>query len=349
MQVRSRAKRAVLIAVVALVLLALAGLSILPPLITSPMIDLHVDFQRMYAADDFGLTAERVDLTTQDGLRLVAYEVRRPNPKAVIIFLSGIQNPSVTAFFGHARWLAGHGYASLLLEMRAHGESEGDLICLGYREHLDVRAAVDYLRASSAYDGVPIVVYGLSMGGATAINAAGQIPEIAGVISLSAFSSWPDVFADNMALQGAPAWLAAAEKPFVAAYTALRFGPTNAGITPARQIARLGDRPALLIHSRGDSQVPFASFERLVARAPGHVETWVVEGDRHLIIDIDDYEHPERAHDYAATILGFLERHWGGESRRRRPGRGAHRAGCRHRAYKGGPAGMSRRSPSDSV
>lgn len=308
---QSRVRRALRIAGLLLVVLVLAGLAAIPPLITGPMIDTHVDFRQTWRAEDFGLAAERVNLTTADGLRLAAHEVRLPDPKAVIIFLSGIQNPSVTAFFGHARWLAGHGYASLLLEMRAHGESEGDLICLGYREHLDVRAAVDYLRASSAYEGVPIVVYGLSMGGATAINAAGQIPEIAGVISLSAFSSWPDVFADNMALQGAPAWLAAAEKPFVAAYTALRFGPTNAGITPARQIARLGDRPALLIHSRGDSQVPFASFERLVARAPGHVETWVIEGDRHLIID--DYEHPERNADYAATILGFLERHWGGE------------------------------------
>lgn len=308
---RSRARRALLIAVVILVALVLVGLAAIPPYIMGPMIDGHVDFTWTYAAEEFGIAAERVDLTTQDGLRIAAYEVRQPNPKAVLIFLSGIQNPSVTAFFGHARWLGEHGYASLLVEMRAHGESEGQLITLGHREHLDVRAAVDHIRTSGAYDGVPIVVYGLSMGGATAINAAGEIPEIAGVISMSAFSSWPDVFADNMRLQGAPSWLAEAERPFVAAYTALKFGLATAGVTPLREITKLGERPALLIHSTGDSQVPFASFERLVANAPGHVETWVVDGDRHLIID--DYERPERDAAYAATILGFLERHWGGE------------------------------------
>jgi len=308
---QSRVRRALLAAAVVLAALVLAGLSAMPAMVTGPMIDMHVNFSRTYQAEDFGIVAERIDLTTPDGLRLVAYEVRQPNPKAVIIFLSGIQNPSVTAFFGHARWLGGHGYASLLVEMRAHGESEGDMICLGHREYLDVRAAVDHIRSSGAYDGVPIVVYGLSMGGATAINAAGEIPEIAGVISMSAFSSWPDVFADNMRLQGLPSWLAEAEKPFVAAYTGFKFGLASAGITPVRQIEKLGDRPALLMHSTGDTQVPFASFERLVARAPDHVETWVVEGDRHLIIE--DYERPESDPGYAATILGFLEQHWGGE------------------------------------
>ncbi len=59
--------------------------------------------------------------------------------EAVVLFLSGLQEPSVTAFLGHARMLAERGYASLLLEVRAHGESEGDRIALSFHDHRDVR------------------------------------------------------------------------------------------------------------------------------------------------------------------------------------------------------------------
>lgn len=34
----------------------------------------------------------------------------------------------------------------------------------------------------------------------------------------------------------------------------------------------IGDKPALIIHSKGDSQVPYPSFERIVKAAPDHVE-----------------------------------------------------------------------------
>lgn len=292
--------------------LAVAALAALPPVITGPMIDRHVDFRRTYSAEEFGLAARKLSLTTEDGLGIVAYEVEQADPKAVIIFLSGIENPSVTAFFGHAKWLAGHGYASVLVEMRAHGESDGDRISLGYKEYLDTRAAVDYILSRDRYDGVPIVVYGLSMGAATAINSIGHIPEIDGLISLSAFSSWADAFADNMVLMGAPEWLAAAERPFAEAYCILKFGLNESRVTPENEIRRLGRRPALLMHSTGDSQVPYASFERLLASAPDHVETWVREGDYHLITT--EFEQPELDKEYADTVLGFLEKHFGRES-----------------------------------
>lgn len=307
---RRSAGRIVFRVLLVIAVLVLAALAALPPVITNPRIDRRVDFSRTYSAEEFGLTARRLSLTTEDGLGIVAYEVEKANPKAVIIFLSGIESPSVTAFFGHAKWLAGHGYASVLVEMRAHGESQGDRISLGYKEYLDTRAAVDYIRSRAKYDDVPIVVYGLSMGGATAINSVGQIPEIDGLISLSAYSSWADVFADNMVLMGAPEWLAGVERPFAEGYCLFKFGLDAWHVTPKNEIKRLGRRPVLLIHSTGDSQVPYASFERLVASAPAHVETWVREGDYHFITT--EFEQPELDREYADKVLSFLERHFGG-------------------------------------
>jgi len=292
---------------VGIVLLTVVIFAVIPPLVMNDMVNLHVTFSQTWTGEEYDLAPTRLVLTTQDGLDVVAYEVYVENPQAVVIFLSGIHNPSVTAFFGHARMLLDEGYASILLEMRAHGESDGDVIALGFKEHRDTRAVVDYIRADSRYAETPIVVYGLSMGGAVAINSIGQIPDIDALISLSAYSAWDDLFLDNM---GASGLLAAVQRPFVRLYSGIKYGWANRGINPKDEIQKLGNRPALLIHSRGDTQVPYANFERLVAQAPLHVETWVREGDLHFIVQEGLFLTPHEDTEYAERILGFLNGHF---------------------------------------
>jgi uncharacterized protein len=307
---RRRRRRVAWIAGGLLVALAifLGVLAAIPPLVTNPMVDGRVAFDQVWTAADYAVASERVTLTTSDGIDLVADLVPVEAPKAVVVFLSGTHRPSVTAFFGHAAMLRAQGYASLLVEMRAHGESGGTRIALGFEEPRDVQAAVAFLRAHPDYREVPIVAYGVSLGGATAINAAGLTADIAAVVSLSAFSSWDGVFVDNM---GVPEPLATLQRAFVRLYTGLKYGFDLRDVVPTTQIARLGDRPALLVHSRGDTQVPFASFERLVAAAPPQVETWVRDGDLHLIVEDGAFLRPLEDPEYAARVLAFLEAHFG--------------------------------------
>lgn len=309
-QMRTATKKKILFGLfIFSVLVGLGSLVAIPPLVMGDMINMHVDFANTYAASEFGLTATELSLRTADGYQISAFEVEVAEPKAVVIFISGIHNPSVTAFYGHARMLAEHGYASLLYDLRAHGKSEGDLIGLGHLETLDTQAVVDYIKTKEVYAQVPIVVYGLSMGGAVAINSIGQIPELDGLISMSAYSSWEDVFIENMKSIGAPNWLTAVQKPFVKLYTIYKYGLKTADIYPAKQISALGSRPALIMHSEGDSQIAFANFERIVAQAPTHVETWTRPGDHHLMTT--DFFNPENDWEYAQLVLDFLERNFG--------------------------------------
>ncbi|MCU0235584.1 MAG: alpha/beta fold hydrolase [Acidobacteria bacterium] len=303
-------KRKIIFWIIVFAALPVAFLAYIPFAMMGPMVDRHVDYDEVWSAADFGITAEPFFVTTRDGLRIAAHEVTTSGPKAVIVCLSGIHNPSVTAFFGHARLFQEHGYASVLVDLRAHGASGGDVICLGYKEHLDVRAVVEWIEAQAAYRGLPIVVFGLSMGGASAIIATGKIAAIDGLISLSAYSSWQDVFYEGMAAQ-APALLARIVKPFSVLAASIKFGVNGWRLSPRIEINNLGKRPALLMHSRGDSQVPFACFERLRRSAPAHVETFVRQGDRHFLTD--HFTAPEKDPEYAQTLLGFLERHFPGE------------------------------------
>jgi alpha-beta hydrolase superfamily lysophospholipase len=305
-----RIKKILIITVSILLFLFFITLLVLPPVIMNDMVNLHVDFKETFHASDYNLTAKDLELTTSDGVKISAHEVYTENPKAVIIIISGIHNPSVTAFYGHAKFFKEHGYASILYDMRAHGDSEGDTVCLGYKEHLDTKAVVEYIKADDRYQEVPIVVFGVSMGGATAINSIGEISEIDGLISSSAYASWEDAFYDNMVYMGAPKGYAFVQKPFVKLYTNLKYGFDTAKITPEKEIKKLGDRPALIMHSKGDTQVPYRSYEQIMKNAPEHVETWVREGDLHFIVQEEAFDDPDKDPEYAETILSFLDTHF---------------------------------------
>ena len=291
------------IVAVALVM-GVVTLAAIPAIVMGDMVNMHVDFSETWTAEQYGLQANRLELMTDDGVEIVAYEVQAQDPKAVVIFLSGIHNPSVTAFFGHASMLFDEGYSSVLVEMRAHGESHGDVIALGFEEYRDVQAAVNYIQSNPAeYGDVPIVVYGLSMGGAVAINATGQIQDIDGLISVSAYSSWEDMFIENM---GAPSWVGAVQRPFLSLWAQLKYGVDATDVNPVTEMAKLGNRPALLMHTTGDSQVSYANFERLVAAAPDHVETWVRPGDAHFFVQDEYFLQPWSDVEYATRIVQFL-------------------------------------------
>lgn len=308
---KNRVKKIVKGIVIVLLVLFLGILIVFPPLIMKDMVDLHVDFDETMEASQFGLSANELVLTTSDGIDISAYEVYTEKPKAVVIIISGIHNPSVTLFYGHAKMLKEHGYASILYDMRAHGKSEGDTICVGYKEVLDTRAVVDYITSSEKYNDTPIVVFGVSMGGATAINSIGKIEEIDGLISSSAYASWDDCFYDNMVLMGVPKVYSYIQRPFIKLYTNFKYGFDTMNITPEKEIKKLGDRPALLMHSYEDSQVPYINFTRIMKNAPEHVETWEIEGDRHFIVEEDNFLEPEKDKEYSGKILEFLSKYFG--------------------------------------
>lgn len=48
------------------------------------------------------------------------------------------------------------GYASILLEVRGHGQSEGNQISLGYKETYDVDAVVKYIKSQEKYAGLVV-------------------------------------------------------------------------------------------------------------------------------------------------------------------------------------------------
>ena len=82
---------------------------------------------------------EAVELQTSDGLRLVGWFIpAEDGDGSTVIHLHGLGG-NRSAGLQTAATLAEAGYHSLLVDLRNHGESAGDVTTLGYTEIEDVR------------------------------------------------------------------------------------------------------------------------------------------------------------------------------------------------------------------
>ena len=116
------------------------------------------------------LDYEQTDITSYDGLKLHGYMVRQSSDVWVIA-LHGYDDsgrsmaPLIGGFYAR-------GYNLLLPDMRGQGKSEGNYIGMGWHDRLDVLSWID--RLNEEYENPEIIIYGASMGGATAMMVSGE-------------------------------------------------------------------------------------------------------------------------------------------------------------------------------
>lgn len=110
-----------------------------------------------------------------DKLRLEGWWMPAENPRATLLFVHGAGSSRVSPFFntlGFYDSLQKAGVSVFTFDQRNHGNSEytDGYLRMGATEHRDVLAAGEWLRGRTDND-TPIIICGLSMGGATSIYA----------------------------------------------------------------------------------------------------------------------------------------------------------------------------------
>ena len=286
---------------------------VIPPVILLAVIHQHVDYRgniplkEVHVAADYGLTETIHSLTSADGESLWCAEVTAEQPKAAVIFLAGITKPSVTQFYSHAAWLREYGAASFLLEVRAHGNSSGSRIGLGYTETEDVRAAVEYLKSRPEYERVPVLIWGVSMGGAIALNAFGRISEIDGCIAMSPYASFPMEIDSQMQRYGVPAPIRRIELWMLDGILDTLYGaePVRTCV-PEVQIQNAGDRPVFLIACEGDRVVPVGNTYQLKQKNPA-AEVWIRPTNDHFVVNENNFGALEEDVEYCSRVLEWLK------------------------------------------
>jgi uncharacterized protein len=110
---------------------------------------------------------EPLHLSTCDGQSIGGWFVAGPQKGPSVLLLHG-NGDSRTKSLALGRFFALEGCSVLMLSLRAHGDSTGDLNDIGYSARHDVVAAVDYLERRRSR---PILIQGMSLGAAAAIFA----------------------------------------------------------------------------------------------------------------------------------------------------------------------------------
>lgn len=255
---------------------------------------------------DLGLPSETVALVSADGVPLNAWWIPVDSPRAVVIVLHGMDGQDASTMLGHATWLHEAGYATLALDMRAHGRSGGERIGLAFEEPQDVAAALDWIAAQPSLRDVPVAILGVSMGGATALRTAAVRPDVDAVISVSAFASVDHMIHDAFVMMmDAPDWVVVVFTPFTRMTFRLMYGVWPAKASPVVDVAQVPPRPVLIAHGDRDTQVSVANAYALADAADGQVELWIAEDADHFIYH-NDTTGPKDAF-YRERILAFLD------------------------------------------
>ena len=145
---------------------------------------------------------QAVSLSTSSNLKLAAWYMPAAAAKGTVAMFHG-HGSKKYALLAEAAGFRKLGYNTLLVDFRAHGNSEGNTCTIGYKEAEDVQLAYEYLQEKGEKN---IVLYGVSLGAATitkAINDYGLQPSK--VILEMPFSSLYNAVKGRLKMMNLPA------------------------------------------------------------------------------------------------------------------------------------------------
>jgi len=196
-----------------------------------------------------------------NGERLHAWWWRHENPDApAMLYLHGARWNLEGNAFRIAR-LRKLGFSVLAIDYRGFGKTGGDLPDED-DTYADAEAAWAYLK-TLAPAGARRFVYGHSLGGAVAIELAGRVADLDGLVVESTFTSIRDM---------------------AGTYSVLRFLPVGLFITQRYDSLSRVDRvraPKLFVHGASDRFVPPEMSKSLFERAAEPKRLLLIEGANH--------------------------------------------------------------------
>ena len=213
---------------------------------------------------------ESVTIRSHDGLKLHGRYYHYRDGAPVEILCHGYRShPYRDCSGGHSlsRKLQ---YNALVIDQRAHGDSEGKVISFGVNERLDCQSWANY--AADRFPGVPIILSGLSMGAATVLMVSElELPgTVCAIIADSPYSSPGAILEKVCKERHYPMTVC---RPFL--YLAARlWGRFDLRKCTAKDAVRKAKVPILLIHGEDDRLVPWTMSQEiaLACASPVNVE-----------------------------------------------------------------------------
>ncbi len=238
-------------------------------------------------------------LRTCDGQQIGAWFAAGSDDAPTIVLLHG-NGACRGSLLRQAELFARERYSVLLLTARAHGDSTGDVNDFGYSARHDVMAAVDWLEEH--HPGMPIVLFGNSLGAAAAVFAAAELKErVAACVLDCPYQDLRTAVRNRTTIYLPPVldWIAFHGLDTVAPLVL----PDMHKISPLDALGQIPQSVPLLILAGGaDREATPAEAQALCDGARNHAQLVMFDGATHARLFETD---PDL---YRRSVLGFLKR-----------------------------------------
>lgn len=244
---------------------------------------------------------EDITITSRDGLKLAGHIFPAKQPAHDWVMLVHGYRDIPINILTYALPYIEHGYNIFYLEQRAHGDSEGKYIGMGYPEHFDLLDWIDVIVKRDP--AASIVLHGHSMGSATILMATGEpsLPKnVICAIADCGFSSIRSEFAFNLRqLFHLPA--------FPSLYTADVVSRISTGLNFKKgnviKYVKKSHTPTFFIHGDCDVFVPTSMVFELYNASACEKQLYVAHGAAHVD---SQYIDPEL---YYRQVFDFIDRY----------------------------------------
>lgn len=246
-------------------------------------------------------SCEFVTIQSRDGLTLSGRYYHIADGAPIAIGYHGYKSSWLTDFCGGADIAFQMGQNVLLIDERAHGKSQGHSITFGIKERQDLICWVEYVLKRFGPD-TRILLYGVSMGGATVIMASElDLPEnVKGIVADCPYSAPLDVILEVGRQTGYPAKLI---RPFVILGAKI-YGGFDIKETSGVQAVRHSKIPILIIHGEDDTFVPPEMSLKIQQANPDIVERHTFPGAYHaLSYMLDTPRYQKLVADFMQKVL----------------------------------------------
>ena len=228
---------------------------------------------------------------SEDGLKLHAAFFPGTDAGKLVICFHGYTSEGMKDYIALSDYYLKRGFGMLLVDARAHGQSEGRYIGFGCLDRKDALKWIGWaIRECGAK--VQILLHGTSMGGATVLMTSGlKLPEqVKGIISDCAFTSPKYVFTHVLhSMYHLPAF------PVIQIADYLNRKKAGYGMdecNAAREV-RKAAVPILLIHGDADTFVPSSMCGEIYENCSSAKMKLIIKGAAHAesyYKDMDAYE-----------------------------------------------------------
>ena len=231
-------------------------------------------------------------LMSADGLRLHATWFPQGECKKIVICFHGYTSQGMKDYLGLSGYYLKNGYSMLLVDERAHGESEGKYIGFGCLDRIDALKWINWVLRKCGED-VEILLHGTSMGGATVLMMSSlELPEqVKGIVSDCAFTSPKEVFSHVLkSMYHLPAF----PVMNISNFLNKRFAGYGLDECNAAREVKKAKVPILFIHGSGDTFVPYSMCETMYENCASSKKKLIIEGAAHAECyykDTDAYEN----------------------------------------------------------